>query len=106
MGKVVKMSAKEFADEILWDEDVHPFAMEKNGDNEEDDTLNYDYWYFVKPVFAGGMMFLVFGYYGDYAGEKLKVYSAEERSVESIVEDYLRNVGFANMEVYYDMEDE
>ena len=106
MGKVVKMSVKEFADEILWDGDIYPFAMEKNDDNEEDDTWNYDYWYFVNPVFAVDMKLLVFGYYGDYAGEKLKVYSAEERSVESIVEDYLRNAGFEKMEVYYDMEDE
>ena len=106
MGKVVKMSAKEFADEILLNKKIYPFAKEKNNNDEKNNVFNYDYWYFVRPVVVAGMRVLLFGYYGDGAGVKLKAYSSEERSIESIVEDYLRNVGFENMEVYYDMEDE
>ena len=106
MGKVVKMSAEEFADKILSGKTVYSFAKEKNNDNKKDYVFNYNYWYFVRPVVVAGMTVLLFGYYGDIAGVKLKAYSAEERSIESIVEDYLRNVGFENMEVYYDMEDE
>lgn len=104
MGKVVKMSVKEFADEILWGKKVYPFAKEKNNDNEKDEVLNYDYWYFVRPIAAAGMRFLLFGYYGDYEGDKMRVFCLEEMSVESAIKTYLRYVGFENMEVYYDTE--
>ena len=60
MGKVVKMSAEEFADKILSGKTVYSFAKEKNNDNKKDYVFNYNYWYFVRPVVVAGMTVLLF----------------------------------------------